>query len=349
MSSLAFNWCVISLYTCAVSIFGVFIYFCHLNTYVTHAVCKDYDALKNVYDYIIVGAGSAGTIIAGRLSESQKDSVVLLEAGIEATSPLFSIPIVTPLLQCTDLDWQYRSEPQMNACFGLENKVSHWPMGKVVGGTNKLNNVVYLRGHIRDYDSWAEHGNVGWAYENVLPYFKKSENQRGRFKHDTVYHSESGPMSVSDLSWTTPLLNAFLAAGQVLGYPIRDLNGRQQTGFMEAQVNLVDGSRWGPESLFKKYPSNVLTVVSDSVVEKVLIKDGYEAYGVQYRKFGKKYKVRANKGVILSAGVVGTPKILMLSGIGPEQHLRSHGVSAVHELFLLQHRKFQEIFSWMME
>ncbi|GFG36677.1 hypothetical protein Cfor_09408 [Coptotermes formosanus] len=280
-----------------------------------------------------VGAGSAGTIIAGRLSESQKDSVVLLEAGIEATSPVFSIPIVTPLLQCTDLDWQYRSDPQMNACLGLENKVSHWPMGKVVGGTNKLNNVVYLRGHIRDYDSWAEHGNVGWAYENVLPYFKKSENQRGRFKHDTVYHSESGPVSVSDLSWTTPLVNAFLAAGQVLGYPIRDLNGRQQTGFMEAQVNLVDGSRWGPESVFKKYyPSRVLTVVSDSVVEKVLIKDGYEAYGVQYRKFGKKYKVRAKKGVILSAGVVGTPKILMLSGIGPEQHLRSHGIPVILNL-----------------
>lgn len=120
--------------------------------------------------------------MAGRLSESQKDSVLVLEAGIEATSPLLNIPIVTPLLQCTKLDWHYHSEPQMKACFGLENNISHWPMGKVVGGTSKLNNVIYLRGHTRDYDSWADHGNVGWAYENILPYFKKSENQQGKFK-----------------------------------------------------------------------------------------------------------------------------------------------------------------------
>lgn len=140
-----------------------------------------------------------------------------------------------------------------------------------------------------------------------------------------MYHSHSGPVAVSDLSWTTPLVNAFLAAGQILGYSVRDLNGHQQTGFMEAQVNLQGGSRWTPEDSFIKRLSPLLTVVSDSVVEKVLIKDGYEAYGIQYRKFGKKYKVRAHKGVILSAGVIGTPKILMLSGIGPEQHLRSHG------------------------
>ncbi|XP_021933322.1 glucose dehydrogenase [FAD, quinone]-like isoform X2 [Zootermopsis nevadensis] len=335
---MAFNWCIFSLYTWAVSVFGVFVYFCHLNSYLTHLVCTEHDTLKNVYDYVIVGAGSAGVIMAGRLSESQKDSVLLLEAGIESMSPLFNIPIVTPLLQRTDLDWQYHSEPQTNACFGLENNVSHWPMGKVVGGTSKLNTIVYLRGHARDYNSWAERGNVGWAFENVLPYFKKSENHLGRFKNNVVYHSQSGPIFVNGLSWTTPLVNAFLAAGRILGYSVTDLNGHQQTGFMEAQVNSLHGSRWSPEDSFiKHYPSPTLTVASNSVVEKVLIKDGYEAYGVQYRKFGKKYKVRAKKAVIMSAGVVGTPKILMLSGIGPEKHLRSHGIPVILNLPVGKH------------
>ncbi|XP_069691351.1 glucose dehydrogenase [FAD, quinone]-like isoform X1 [Periplaneta americana] len=330
---MAFNWCIILLYSCAVPIFGFFIYLCHLNSYLTCLICEDHDTLKRVYDYIVVGAGSAGAIVAGRLSESQEDSVLLIEAGMETMTPIFNIPIVTPLLQLSELDWQYRTEPQMHACYGLENNVSHWPMGKVMGGTSKLNSIIYLRGHAHDYDSWAENGNEGWAYEDVLSYFKKLENQRGRFKNNTVYHSRTGHIPLNDLRWTTPLVNAFLAAGEALGYRVTDLNGRHQTGFMEAQVNLLDGSRWSSEFPFIRYrPSSTLTVLSDSVVEKVLLRGGYEAYGVVYRRLGKRFKVRARKGVILSAGVIGTPKILMLSGIGPERHLESHGIAVINNL-----------------
>ncbi|PSN32223.1 Glucose dehydrogenase [FAD, quinone] [Blattella germanica] len=199
-------------------------------------------------------------------------------------------------------------------------QASRWPMGKLLGGTSRLNNLVYLRGHARDFDSWAENGCSGWSFQDVLPHFKALENQP---KKSSEYDSTTGPVTISNLEWTTPLVSAFLAAGEELGYAVRDLNGPKHTGFMEAKVNVHRGLRWSPDQMLNAKAN--LHVATSCSVEKVLLKDGFEAYGVIYRKFGYARKVKARKGVILSAGVIGTPKILMLSGIGPSHHLKQHG------------------------
>ncbi|KAJ9577195.1 hypothetical protein L9F63_006252 [Diploptera punctata] len=296
-----------------------------LSNYFTDWACEDYDKVSKEFDYIIVGGGSSGAIVAGHLSQTE-DSVLVIESGTEASLSVFNIPVVTPLLQRSEVDWKYETEPQSTACFALKNNVSHWPMGKMLGGTSKLNSLVYLRGHYKDYDIWAEEGNTGWAYEDVLPHFKALENT----ELTSNYRGTSGPIPVSELIWKTPLAKAFIEGGKALGFKVRDLNGAQHTGFMETQVNLHLGARWSSEQQFVDRKN--FKLLTSSTVHKILFKDNFEAYGILYSRFGKTNIVKARKAVILSAGVIGSPKILMLSGIGPERHLKEHGITVIQNL-----------------
>ncbi|GLH04242.1 Glucose dehydrogenase [acceptor] [Gryllus bimaculatus] len=284
--------------------------------------CLQRDGLASEYDYVVVGAGSAGSIVARRLSEEAKVSVLLIEAGSSCSSWILDIPILSPFLQLSALDWQYQTVRQKHACYSLEGNASRWPRGKVVGGTSHLNYLMYVRGHKQDYDQWSEDGNAGWSYfDDALHYFRRSEKQSGRFKHDS-YHSTVGPAVVSDIQHATPLADAFLKAAFELGYPIQDLNSQYQTGFMETQVHLHRGQRWNVDYAYiAQNNKNAVKLFCNAHVGKVLFQNDFEAVGVEGVHFGKKFSVLAKRAVILSAGTIGSPMILMRSGIGPKTHL----------------------------
>ncbi|KAG8222501.1 hypothetical protein J437_LFUL009604, partial [Ladona fulva] len=288
---------------------------------------------------LLVGAGTAGVTIATRLSEDSSKKVLLLEAG-DKGNLLLDIPFLIPLLQSSHYNWQYNTEPQKHACFGLSNNSSKWPRGKVVGGSSRLNYAVYVRGQKHDFESWSEQGNDGWDYHSVLPYLKKSENQKGRFKYDGlivstgVYHSVKGELSVDDPSWVTPMAATVLSASAEIGLDSVDINAEKSSGFMLVQTNLENGKRCGSDSAFLKRASERenLKVVSNAHVEKVLFEDGHKANAVVYTIKGTKYIAEVNKEIILSAGAIETPKILMLSGIGPKDHLKSFDIPVLLDL-----------------
>ncbi|KAB0793887.1 hypothetical protein PPYR_13507 [Photinus pyralis] len=281
--------------------------------------------LDPVYDYVIVGCGSAGSIVALRLSEERNASVLVLEAGPTGTS-WFDIPAVAILLRLSSVDWQYNTVPQENAAKALEDHVSKWPTGRVGGGSGRLNSLLYMRGHREDFRGWSQDPSAYNYESDILHYFKKSEDHRGAYKNDLKYHSTGGPLIVEDFLHITALGNAILKAAETLGYLIRDLNGQHSTGFMRSQINIKSGGRWLPLHHLLSLSRPNLVIQSNSFVEKVLFKSDYEAYGVQYTHLGVKANVRARKGVILSAGSVGTPKLLMLSGVGKRAHLSNVGI-----------------------
>jgi choline dehydrogenase len=280
-----------------------------------------------MYDYIVVGAGSAGSVIASRLTEQSGTTVLLLEAGGPDNKPEIHIPGATFSLQNTDIDWAYQTEPQTE----VSGRSIFWPRGKVLGGSSSINAMIYIRGHRLVYDGWQAAGNEGWGYESVLPYFKKSEHQE---RGNDAFHAVGGPLNVADQRDPHPLSCVFIDAAQEVGFEFnQDFNGRKMDGFGLYQVTQKDGERWSTARAFLDPIMNRLNlhVLTQAQALKVLF-NGRRAAGVAFLKDGLTHKAFAAKGVILSGGAINSPQLLMLSGIGPAGTLQEMGIPVVVDL-----------------
>ena len=281
------------------------------------------------YDYIIVGAGSAGCVLANRLSENPNHKVLLLETGGSDKSIFIQMPTALSIPMNTDkYAWQFETEAEA----GLDNRRMHCPRGKVLGGSSSINGMVYVRGHAMDFDEWADHGATGWDYQHCLPYFKKAETWAFG---GNDYRGNQGELAVNNGNqMKNPLYKAFIDAGVDAGYlETQDYNGAQQEGFGPMHMTIKDGVRWSTANAYlrpaMKRPN--LTVITHALVNKVLVKDK-QAQGVEYQRKGKTVQVLANKEVVLSAGSIGSPHILQLSGIGDAATLEKAGVEVQHHL-----------------
>ena len=281
------------------------------------------------YDYIIVGAGSAGCVLANRLSEDPDVTVLLLEAGPADRTWKIHMPAALTYNLCDDrYNWHYETEPQPH----MDGRRMYWPRGRVLGGSSSLNAMVYVRGHPWDYDRWARtSGLESWSYASILPYFKKAET---RAKGGDLYRGDDGPLHVSTGSTPNPLCKAFVEAGVQAGYPFtEDMNGYQQEGFGRMDMTIHRGRRWSAATAYLK-PARArpnLRVEVRSLAERVLF-NGRRAIGIAYRRRGQPVEAHARREVILSGGAINSPQLLMLSGIGPADHLRARGITLVHDL-----------------
>ena len=276
-----------------------------------------------MYDYIIIGAGSAGCVLANRLSEDPTLRVLLLEAGPRDWHPFIHMPAgLAKLVGQKGINWNYDTAPEPQ----LNQRRLWWPRGKVLGGSSSINAMCYIRGVPRDYDEWAAGGAQGWDWNSALPYFKRAErNSRG----GDALHGDSGPLHVSDLRYTNPLSAAFIEAGQQAGFPHNhDFNGAEQAGVGLYQVTQKDGARCSSAVAYlqpaRSRPN--LEVVTGALVRRILLANG-RATGVAYAKDGVETQAQADREVLLSGGAINSPQLLMLSGIGPADHLAAHGIS----------------------
>jgi choline dehydrogenase-like flavoprotein len=247
------------------------------------------------------------------------------------------VPSLAGFLQLTDLDWKYKTKPHPKRayCAAMKGDSCNWPRGKVLGGSSVLNAMIYVRGNKRDYDYWEEQGNIGWSFKDVLPYFKKSEDNRNPYLQRTPYHQTGGLLTVQEAPWRTPLSLAFIKAGNELGYDYRDINGEEQTGFMLSQLTMRRGARCSTSKAFLR-PFRLrknLHVAKFAHVTKVLIDPATKrAFGVEFVKNDKRQMVFARKEVILSAGALNSPQILMLSGVGHAKHLSEFNIPVISDL-----------------
>ena len=292
------------------------------------------DKLLLEYDFVIVGGGSAGCVLANRLSEVSDWKVLLIEAG-DRENILMDIPMFAHYLQNYYINWDYKTVRSNKFCLAMKNNQCRLPRGKVMGGSSVLNYMIYTRGNHRDYDNWAAMGNPGWSFDEVLPYFKKLEHSR---IPNAVpgWHGENGPLYISYPPYRSKIADAFVRAGVEQGDNYVDYNGPTQTGFSYLQTTTKDGKRHSTNqaylyplkgkrpNLHVKRNSQVTKVIVDPVTRKAL--------GVQFYNSGKFYEVRARKEVILSSGTIGSAQILMLSGIGPAQHLQDKGIEPIADL-----------------
>jgi choline dehydrogenase len=281
----------------------------------------------DTHDYVIVGAGSAGCVVAGRLSEDPQARVLLLEAGGSDSAKEVRIPAAFSRLFKSDRDWNYSTEEEPH----LNNRRLYWPRGKMVGGSSAMNAMIYIRGNPADYDCWRQLGNEGWGWADVLPYFKKSENQE---RGASEFHGTAGPMNVSDLRCVNELTRAFLAGAAELGIPANaDFNGAAQDGAGLYQVTQKNGARRSAADAYLKpalgRPN--LALLTGAHATRVLIEDR-RAVGIEYLRGGVVQRVRAEREVILAGGAVNSPQLLLLSGIGPASELSALGIRAVHDL-----------------
>ena len=289
--------------------------------------------LNTSYDYIVIGAGSAGSVVASRLSEDPENTVLLLEAGGDYTeNPVYHIPFRFFDLQKTKADWEYYTVPQKYSCQGMNEHRSMWPRGKVLGGTSIFNAMQYTRGSRHDYDEWETLGCKGWGYKDVLPYFLKSEDMTIESLKSSKYHSTGGYLAVSRGA-VTPIADKFLKAGKEIGYDIVDYNGETQEGFCENHLNVREGVRSSTslEFLGVAKDRKNLHIGVDSFVTKIAIENKV-AKGVSVIRGERKHFIEAEKEVIVSAGSVNSPQILMLSGIGPKAHLQELGIPVLVDL-----------------
>ncbi|XP_016952047.1 glucose dehydrogenase [FAD, quinone] [Drosophila biarmipes] len=293
------------------------------------------DVPQKNYDFIVVGSGAAGCTLAARLSENPNWSVFLIEAG-GVENIVHQVPLLAAYLQSTASNWGYNSQPQKHACRGMPDNKCALPRGKVLGGTSSINYMIYNRGNRRDFDGWAAAGNPGWSYDEVLPYFLRSEHAQLQGLEHSPYHNHSGPLSVEDVRHRTRLAHAYIRAAQEAGHPRTDYNGESQLGVSYVQATTLKGRR---HSAFRAYIEPIrsrrrnLHILTLARVTRVLIDAATNsAYGVELTHQGRSFKVKARKEVILSAGAFNSPQLLMLSGIGPEDNLKAIGVPLVKAL-----------------
>ncbi|MEO6102922.1 MAG: choline dehydrogenase, partial [Pseudoxanthomonas sp.] len=276
-----------------------------------------------MYDYIIIGAGSAGCVLANRLSEDPSLKVLLLEAGPRDWHPFIHMPAgLAKLVGDKGVNWSYDTAPEPH----LDNRRLWWPRGKVLGGSSSINAMCYTRGVAGDYDDWAANGAEGWDWNSALPYFKHAErNSRG----SDALHGADGPLYVSDLRYSNPLSTAFIQAGVQAGIPRNDdFNGQRQQGVGFYQVTQKDGARCSAAVAYlapaRARPN--LEIVTGALVRSIVLENG-RAVGVSYAHRGQETQARADREVLLSAGAINSPQLLMLSGIGPAQDLEQHGIT----------------------
>ncbi|XP_052756179.1 glucose dehydrogenase [FAD, quinone]-like [Galleria mellonella] len=296
---------------------------------------KGYSQPLDEYDYIIVGAGAAGSVLASRLTEDKPRAMVLvLEAG-KPEMLLSDIPALALYLQRTDYTWQYSMEHQPGVCLGSEEQRCFWPRGKAVGGTSVTNLMLYTRGRPQDWDRIAADGNYGWSYNDVLYYYKKSERAELKKYKNAEYRGREGELTVENIPFKTGLVEAFLQSGRDFGHPTVDYNAPDQFGFGYAQTTTNKGHRLSSAKAFlhpHKRRRN-LHILSETRATKVLIEPQTKrAYAVEYIRNGIKYTARCRREVVLSAGPIASPQLLILSGVGPREHLENLGIPVVADL-----------------
>lgn len=280
-------------------------------------------------DYIIIGAGSAGCVLANRLSEDPSKQVLLLEYGGSDRNLFIQMPTALSIPMNTEkFAWQFHTEPEPY----LNQRRMHCPRGKVLGGSSSINGMVYVRGHARDFDEWAEHGATDWDYQHCLPYFKKADDWA--FGSD-AYRAQGGPLSVNNGNqMKNPLYRTFIEAGVQAGYlSTKDYNGQQQEGFGPMHMTVKNGLRWSTANAYLrpalKRPN--LQVVTKAMTQRILF-EGKRAVGVSFLQDGQEQQAKARVEVILSAGAIGSPHVLQVSGVGPAAVLKAAGVPIVHDL-----------------
>jgi choline dehydrogenase-like flavoprotein len=283
--------------------------------------------MRTEFDYIIVGAGSAGCVLASRLSQDPNVRVALVEAGGTDDAPEINMPVAFPQLFKTKYDWDFASEPEP----GLRNRRIYLPRGKTLGGSSAINAMIYIRGNAADFDGWADEDAPGWSYQEMLPYFIRSErNERG----DPRYHGHSGPLAVQDSRSMHPLVDHLLEAAAKSGYRSNDdFNGASQMGLGRFQLTQRNGVRWSTASAYL-HPACErvnLQVFTDSLVLRLLLQKG-RASGLSIHRQGREETLFCEGEIILAAGAYGSPQILMLSGIGPTDELARFGVPVVVDL-----------------
>jgi choline dehydrogenase len=280
---------------------------------------------QELFDYVIVGAGSAGCVLADRLSADGKNRVLVLEYGGSDRSMFIQMPSALSIpMNMKRYNWMYESEPEP----GLGGRRLHCPRGKVLGGSSSINGMVYMRGAPADFDRWQEEGAQGWSYADVLPYFRRAE---GRREGGDEYRGADGPLATRYGTLENPLYNAFVEAAQQAGYPATDdVNGFQQEGFGRMDMTVKDGVRWSAANAYLKPAMKRanLKVETHARVERVLF-EGRRAVGVAWSRSGERHEVRAAREVILSGGPINSPQLLKLSGIGDADELHAHGIDVV--------------------
>jgi len=283
---------------------------------------------KLEFDFVIVGGGVAGCILANRLSADPAVSVLLLEAGGKDSSPLIAAPGgLLPIMMSGAHAWRYMSAPQKH----LDNRVLYVPRGKVLGGGSSINGMAYDRGFHSDYDRWAQAGNAGWSFAEVLPYFRRLETY---LPHRNKWHGSEGPIQVTRAEQDHPFARAFLRAGEQAGYPLSDdLNGATREGFGAVDLTVGKGRRSSAASAYLRpvrgRPN--LTVLTHAAARRVTF-DARRATGISFRHDGTDKLALARREVILSGGAINSPQLLMLSGVGPADHLAEHGIAVVADL-----------------
>jgi len=285
--------------------------------------------MNQTYDYVIIGAGSAGCVLANRLSEDSKVSVLLLEFGGSDRSIFIQMPTALSIpMSMSKYNWGYESQPEPY----LNNRRIDCARGKVLGGSSSINGMVYVRGHAMDFDEWQKNGARNWDYSHCLPYFKKAEDWA--FGSDD-YRNQQGPLSVNNgNNMQNPLYRAFIEAGAQAGYmKTEDYNGRQQEGFGAMHMTVKNGVRWSTANAYLKPARNRpnLQVISGALTQRILL-EGKKATGVEFLKGGKLHTVSANRELVLSAGSIASPHLLQLSGIGPATVLKNAGIDVRHDL-----------------
>jgi choline dehydrogenase len=295
------------------------------------------------YDFIVTGAGSAGCVIASRLAESGRHRVLLLEAGPPDRNPWIHIPLgFAKTYVDPSVNWKFETEPQPQ----MHGRRLYLPRGKTVGGSSSINGMVYIRGNHADYDDWRQRGCTGWDWDSVLPFFKKAEHQaRGA----DAYHGTGGPLHVSDQAEQGELSRAVLQAFQQAGIPANpDFNGARQEGCGYYQTTTSNKRRWSAAKAYLSNPPSNLTIRTNAHATRVLIEQG-RATGVEYQTPAGRQTSRARLEVIVSGGAYGSPQLLMLSGIGPAQHLQDMGIEVVRDLPAVGanlHDHFNTVVSW---